>query len=214
MIIFTRLKQPPELIAVLYVQASENPKQQMTESELISGCVKQDRTCQKLLYEQFYGKMMAVCIRYAKNRDEAKDILNEGFMKVFTNLRNFGSTGSFEGWIRRIIVNTAIDHLRKNRHEYLIVNTVYADQAAVSKADEMDEEDIFRNISQEDIIHAIQELSPAYRTVFNLFVMEEFTHKEIAEKLDISEGTSKSNLSKAKFNLKKNLAHLISNTHK
>ena len=185
----------------------------MTEAELISGCVKQDRACQKQLYEQFYGKMMAVCVRYAKNRDEAKDILNEGFMKVFTNLRNFANTGSFEGWIRRIIVNTAIDHLRKNRHEYLIVNTVYADQAGVTKVEEVEEDDIFRNIRQEDIIHAIQELSPAYRTVFNLFVMEEFTHKEIAEKLDISEGTSKSNLSKAKFNLKKNLAHFISNLH-
>jgi RNA polymerase sigma factor (sigma-70 family) len=185
----------------------------MTESELINGCVKQDSACQKQLYEQFYGKMMAVCVRYAKNWDEAKDILNEGFMKVFTSLRNFGNTGSFEGWIRRIIVNTAIDHLRKNRHEYLIVNTVYADQAGISKVDEVDEEDIFRNIRQEDIIKAIQELSPAYRTVFNLFVMEEFTHKEIAEKLDISEGTSKSNLSKAKFNLKKNLAHLIINSH-
>jgi RNA polymerase sigma factor (sigma-70 family) len=185
----------------------------MTESELISGCMKQDRTCQKQLYEQFYGRMMSVCLRYAKNRDQAKDILNEGFMKVYSNLRSFNHTGSFVGWIRRIIVNTAIDHLRSNRHEYLIVNTVYANQAG-SKPEEIDEEDMFRNISQEDIIKAIQELSPAYRTVFNLFVMEEFSHKEIAEKLDISEGTSKSNLSKAKFNLKKNLAHLISKASK
>jgi len=135
-------------------------------------------------------------------------------MKVFTGLRSYNATGSFEGWIRRIIVHTAIDHLRKNRQEYLIVNTVYANQVGTTKLEEVDEEDLFKNIRQEDIIKAIQELSPAYRTVFNLYVMEEFTHKEIAEKLDISEGTSKSNLSKAKFNLKKNLAHLISPTAK
>jgi len=192
------------------VGVPEKPSSQMTEEELIHGCLRHDKICQKQLYDRFYGKMMGVCMRYAKNRDEAKDILNEGYMKIFTNLRNYNHTGSFEGWLRRIIVNTAIDHLRKNRHEYLIVNTVYADQAGLKKAEEIEDEDIFRNIHQEDIIKAIQELSPAYRTVFNLYVMEEFTHKEIAEKLDISEGTSKSNLSKAKFNLKKNLAHFIS----
>jgi RNA polymerase sigma factor (sigma-70 family) len=161
----------------LTVEVPENPNSPMTEVELIHGCLKQDKSCQKKLYEQFYGKMMGVCMRYAKNRDEAKDILN---------LRTFSNNGSFEGWLRRIIVNTAIDHLRKNRHEYLIVNTVYANQVGVTKSEEVDEEDIFRNIHQEDIILAIQELSPAYRTVFNLYVMEEFTHKEIAEKLDIS----------------------------
>jgi RNA polymerase sigma factor (sigma-70 family) len=194
----------------IYVQVAENLSGSMTEAELIHGCVKQDRACQKLLYERYHGKMMAVCLRYAKNRDEAKDIMNEAFMKVYGNLRNFGHTGSFEGWVRRIMVNTAIDHLRKNRHEYLIVNTVYANHVAVTRAEEVDDEDIFKDIRQEDIIRAIQELSPAYRTVFNLFVMEEFTHKEIAEKLDISEGTSKSNLAKAKFNLKKNLSQFIS----
>jgi RNA polymerase sigma factor (sigma-70 family) len=197
-----------------FVESPENTNSPMTEVEIIHGCLKQDRSCQKQLYEGFYGKMMGVCLRYAKNRDEAKDILNEGFMKVFTGLRSYNHTGSFEGWIRRIIVNTAIDHLRKNRQEYLIVNTVYANQVGTTKVEEVDEEDLFRNIRQEDIIQAIQELSPAYRTVFNLYVMEEFTHKEIAEKLDISEGTSKSNLSKAKFNLKKNLSHFISNTPK
>jgi RNA polymerase sigma factor (sigma-70 family) len=182
----------------------------MTESDLISGCIKQDRSCQKQLYEQFYGRMMAVCLRYAKNRDEAKDILHEGFMKVFTSLKSYSHAGSFEGWMKRIHVNTAIDHIRKNRHEYLIVNTVYANEGGTGKSQDIEDEDIFRNIRQEDIIHAIQSLSPAYRTVFNLYVMEDFSHKEIADKLDISEGTSKSNLSKDKFNLKKNLAHLIS----
>lgn len=179
----------------------------MTENDIISGCTKGDRASQKALYERFYGKMMGVCLRYAKNRDEAKDILQEGFLKVFNSIKSFNRTGSFEGWMRRIMVNTAIDHLRKNKHEYLIVNTVYANEAGSASEEEISDDDLVTQINEEDIIRAVQSLSPAYRTVFNLFVIEGLSHKEIAEKLDISEGTSKSNLSKAKFNLKKNLLH-------
>jgi len=181
----------------------------MSESDIIKGCIKQDRASQKTLYEMFYGKMMGACMRYAKNRDEAKDILHEGFMKVFNNIKAFNNTGSFEGWVRRIIVNNAIDHLRKNKHEYLIVNTVHANTLADTVAEPPDEEDLMKNISEENIMAAVQMLSPAYRTVFNLYVIEDMSHKEIADRLDISEGTSKSNLAKAKFNLRKNLNHLI-----
>ena|ERR1051326_4243013 len=180
----------------------------MEETEIIKGCLRNDRACQKILYERFYGKMMAVCLRYAKDRDEAKDILHEGYMKVFDKLKNFGSKGSFEGWIRRIMVNTAIDHLRKNKHEYLIVNTVYASDQAATVTDANDD-DIINSVDHEEVMKAIQQLSPAYRAVFNLYVIEDFSHKEISEILDISEGTSKSNLAKAKFNLKKNLSHLL-----
>lgn len=185
----------------------------MNEHDIIKGCLKNDRASQKALYEQHYSKMLGVCLRYAKDKDEAKDILHEAFLKVFTNLKNFNGTGSFEGWIRRIMVNTAIDHLRKNKQNYLIVSTVYANEKAGNLVEEVNEEDLMLNIDKEDILKAVQELTPAYRTVFNLFVIEEFTHKEIAEMLDISEGTSKSNLSKAKFNLKKNLMHLIKPLH-
>lgn len=181
----------------------------MNEIDIIKGCLKNDRACQKLLYEQFYGKMLGVCLRYSKNSDDAKDTLHEGFIKVFGSLKNFNSKGSFEGWVRRIMVNTAIDHLRKNKHDYLIVSTVYANEKATNTAEEINEEDILLHIDKEDILKAVQELTPAYRTVFNLYVVEEYTHKEIADLLDISEGTSKSNLSKAKFNLRKNLMHLI-----
>src|SRR6476620_11263673 len=180
----------------------------MNEHEIIKGCLKNDRASQKALYEHFYSKMLGVCMRYAKDRDEAKDVLHEAFLKVFTNLKNFNGTGSFEGWIRRIMVNTSIDHLRKNKQNYLIVSTVYANEKAANMVEEVNEDD-FLNIDKEEILKAVQELTPAYRTVFNLYVIEEFTHKEIAEMLEISEGTSKSNLSKAKFNLKKNLKHLI-----
>ncbi|MDF2436043.1 MAG: polymerase, sigma-24 subunit, subfamily [Bacteroidota bacterium] len=184
----------------------------MNEHEIIKGCLKNDRASQKALYEQYYSKMLGVCLRYAKDKDEAKDILHEGFLKVFNSLKNFNGSGSFEGWIRRIMANTSIDHLRKNKQNYLIVSTVYANEKASNMIDEIDEDELI-NIDKEEILKAVQELTPAYRTVFNLYVIEEFTHREIAEMLDISEGTSKSNLSKAKFNLKKNLMHLIKATH-
>ena len=180
----------------------------MEETDIIKGCLRNDRACQKMLYERFYGKMMSVCLRYAKDKDEAKDILHEAYMKVFDKLKNFSNKGSFEGWIRRIMVNTAIDHIRKNKQEYLIVNTVYASDQAANVQDSSDD-DIINNVDHEEVMKAIQQLSPAYRAVFNLYVMEDFSHKEISEILDISEGTSKSNLAKAKFNLRKNLVHLI-----
>lgn len=182
----------------------------MTENELIAGCIRQDRACQEALYKRFYGKMMGVCLRYAKNRDEASDMLQEGFIKVFTSLRNFSFKGSFEGWVRRIIVNTAVDHLRRNKHEYMIVSTVYAREGDVpDPAEEVEEDNLLNNLSEEEILNAVSQLSPAYRTVFNLYVMENFPHKEIADQLGISEGTSKSNLAKARFQLKKNLFNLI-----
>lgn len=180
----------------------------MSESEIIKGCIKQDRASQKALYEMFYGKMMGVCMRYARDRDEAKDMTQEGFLKVFNNLRTFGHNGSFEGWVRRIMVNTAIDHLRRNK-QYLIVSTVRATDVADNTAEEDESENFMASINKEDILKAVQQLTPAYRTVFNLYVVEGYSHKQIAELLEISEGTSKSNLAKARFNLRKNLVHLI-----
>ncbi|MBN8702602.1 MAG: RNA polymerase sigma factor [Bacteroidetes bacterium] len=182
----------------------------MTETEIIKGCIKHDRQAQKLFYELFYQKMMAVCIRYTKNSEEAKDILHEGFIKVLNSLKSFSSQGSFEGWVRRIVVNTAVDALRKNKQEYLIVSTVNANKMGENIAEEeTSEDDLLNSISTQQILVALQELTPAYRTVFNLFVIEGYSHKEISDLLGISEGTSKSNLSKAKFNLRKNLTHLI-----
>ncbi len=185
----------------------------MTENELIAGCIRQDRACQEALYKRFYGKMMGVTLRYAKNRDEASDMLQEGFIKVFTSMRNFGFKGSFEGWVRRIIVNTSVDHLRRNKHEYMIISTVYAREGDIpDPAEEIEDENLMNNLSEEEILKAVSQLSPAYRTVFNLYVMEDLPHKEIADQLGISEGTSKSNLAKARFQLKKNLYNLIKQT--
>lgn len=172
---------------------------------LVDGCIEGSRVSQERVYELFYGKMMGVCLRYTKNVDQAKDILQDGFIKVFRNIAKYNRSGSFEGWIRRIMVNTAIDHFRRTKNSYLLLGE---DQSMEEFADERhvaEDDDDEINLKPADVINAMQKLSPAYRTVFNLYIFEEHTHKEIAEILGISVGTSKSNLAKAKLNLKNQL---------
>ena len=170
--------------------------------QLIKQCVKEDRKSQKFLYEYFYGKMLAVCMRYATDYSEAQDILHEGFIKVFAKLKSFKNEGSFEGWIRRIIVNSAIDYVRSKKkltfdsEEKSIIDNIKDEDDALI------EEKTFSKIKAELIIELIQKLSPAYKTVFNLYVLEDYSHKQVAEALGISEGTSKSNLAKAKQKLR------------
>lgn len=174
---------------------------------IIDGCIAGERRSQQRVYELFYGKMMAVCLRYTKNHDQAKDILQDGFIKVFRSMDRFNRAGSFEGWIRRIMVNTAIDHFRRTKNAYLLLG----EERSIEDFGDQDEEDVLQDDGPEeesdlkpaDVINAMQKLTPAYRTVFNLYVFEEMTHKEIADALGISVGTSKSNLAKAKHNLKK-----------
>lgn len=183
----------------------EGPEQAF--GALIDGCLKEERKAQQRVYELFYGKMMAVCLRYTKNADQAKDILQDGFIKVFRSVDKFNRAGSFEGWIRRIMVNTAIDHFRRTKNSYLLLG----EERSIEDFGDQDEEDILADEGGEDIldlkpadiINAMQKLTPAYRTVFNLYVFEELTHKQIADTLGINIGTSKSNLAKAKHNLKK-----------
>lgn len=170
--------------------------------DLIEGCKRQDRKCQQQVYSTLYGKMLAVCYRYARDNDEAKDILQDGFMKVFEKIERFNSGGSFEGWVRRIIVNTAIDYYRKRKKEFLIEDeTNIKDEAEWKDI----EEDAYSGLSVNSVVECIQQLSPAYRTVFNLYIMEGYSHQEIADEIGISVGTSKSNLAKAKANVKKML---------
>lgn len=170
-------------------------------TEIINGCKKQDRQCQQKVYEMFYGKMLPVCNRYAKNSEEAKDILQNGFIKVFEKIDKYNFDGSFGGWVRRLIVNTAIDHYRKHKNVYLI-----EDESRIADTENWyDEEPTskYEGISAEDIKNAIGQLSPAYKMVFNLYIMEGYSHQEIADELGVSLGTSKSNLAKAKANVKK-----------
>jgi RNA polymerase sigma factor (sigma-70 family) len=144
------------------------------------------------LYQRFAPKMYGVCLRYAGNAEEAEDILQEGFIKVFNKIGSFRSEGSFEGWIRRIFVNTAIEHFRKKI--YLQPLTEYEEDTVEGKY-----LTVLDSLAEKDIIQLVQQLSPGYRTVFNMYVIEGYTHKQIAEVLGISEGTSKSQLSRAKL---------------
>ena len=175
--------------------------------EIIEGCVKGDSKCQQIVYQKFYGKMLGACMRYAKDREEARDILQDGFLKVFTNIRSYGGSGSFEGWVRRVIINTALDYIRKSKQLIQYADSDYVDENAEEITEEENNE--YANISTDEIMEAVQKLPTAYRTVFNMFVVDGFSHADIAEQLSISVGTSKSNLSKAKLHLKKKLAYIL-----
>src|SRR5258706_11489245 len=146
---------------------------------------------QEELYRRFSPRMYAVCLRYAGNTEEAEDILQEGFIKVFKKMSSYRGDGSFEGWMRRVFVNTAIEHFRRKR--YLMPVTEKEENTIEGKY-----LSVLDDLAARDIMMLVQDLSPGYRTVFNLYVVEGYTHKEIADMMGISEGTSKSQLSRAK----------------
>jgi RNA polymerase sigma factor (sigma-70 family) len=157
---------------------------------------------QELLYRKFSSKMYGVCLRYSGNAEDANDLLQEGFIKIFKNLSKFRSEGSFEGWIRRIFVNTSIEHFRKKVKLY---NVTEVQENTIEDIDFS----ILDTLAEKDIIMLINGLSPGYKAVFNMHVIEGYSHKEIAEMLGINEGTSKSQLARAKGVLKKSLEKLI-----
>jgi len=170
---------------------------------IIEGCIKGKRKYQKQLFEKYYGKMTAVCLRYARDEDEAQDMVQNGFIKVFNKLDVYNYTGSFEGWVRRIMVNTAIDLIRKNKNNTYSIEEESSIPAIEEENGIILEEEMYDlNVKANKAIEAISRLSSGYKMVFNLYVMEGYTHKEIAEYLGISEGTSKSNLAKAKQKLR------------
>jgi RNA polymerase sigma factor (sigma-70 family) len=166
--------------------------QTITESDLLEGCRRGDRKMQHELYNRFAPKMYGVCLRYASNAEEAEDILQEGFIKIFNKINSYRGEGSFEGWIRRIFVNTAIEHFRKK---------IYLQPISETEENTVEGKylSVLDSLAEKDIIQLVQQLSPGYRTVFNMYVVEGYTHKQIAEMLGISEGTSKSQLSRAKL---------------
>jgi RNA polymerase sigma factor (sigma-70 family) len=176
----------------------------ITESDLINGCLAGNRRMQELLYQRFSPKMYAVCLRYASNADDAQDLLQEGFIKVFRNLEKFRREGSFEGWMRRVFVNTAIEHYRKKVN----LNSI-GDREEQTIADSS--WNILDQLGEKDIIALVQELAPGYRSIFNMYVIEGYTHREIGEILGISEGTSKSQLARAKAILKKKVEEYLDN---
>lgn len=169
----------------------------------IRGCTLNERQSQKKIYNSFYGYAMSICDRYTNNQEDALEILNDGYLKIFKEIHRYQPSysdviASFKGWLRKIMVYTAIDHFRKQRkHEVVGELDTAIIHLPYNAADACDK------ISYEEIIRFIQQLSPAYRTVLNLFIIEGFSHEEIADQLGISIGTSKSNLAKARKQLQK-----------
>ena len=165
---------------------------------LIQGCKRNDRDSQRLLYQHYYSYALGICVRYSRNLAEAKEVVNDGFMKVFVKIDQYNPDSSFKGWIRRIMINASIDQYRKElkhqQHDNLasVFSTVIQPQAIT-------------DLSYEELIGLVQKLSPAYRAVFNLYVIDGHTHEEIGKMLKISTGTSKSNLLKARENLRRML---------
>jgi RNA polymerase sigma-70 factor (ECF subfamily) len=163
--------------------------------QLIKGCLKQDRKCQKLLYKAFYGFSMGICLRYASDRDEACEVMNQGFFKVFTHLDSYDTSRPFKAWLGKIMMNVSIDHYRAN------LKMAYTED--LEKAENISDGNMVdKNLNYNDLLRMVQQLPQAYRTVFNLFAIEGYSHDEIAVMLNINAGTSKSNLHKARQKLK------------
>jgi RNA polymerase sigma factor (sigma-70 family) len=187
----------------------------IVDDSIIEGCIAGKRSAQNALYRKFSAMMLSVCMRYAQNRDEAEDILQEAFIKIFQNIATFRGEGSFEGWMKRIMINHALNHYRKNKK-----TPFYQDINEINEQDIIGKEEIqghHEPVSADILLSLIQLLPQGYRMVFNLYVFEEYSHKEIAKELNISENTSKTQLLKARrmlrrklseLNLMKNITHL------
>jgi len=163
--------------------------------QLIRGCIKQDRKCQKMLYKAFYGFSMGICLRYTGSRDEAAEVMNQGFFKVFTHIESYDVTRPFKAWLGKIMMNVSIDFYRAN------LKMAYTED--LDNAEHIsDGELVDQNLHYNDLLAMVQRLPQAYRTVFNLFAVDGYSHEEIASMLNINVGTSKSNLHKARQKLK------------
>jgi RNA polymerase sigma-70 factor (ECF subfamily) len=189
-------------MVVLALIASSLDQRDQRITKILNGCRKQHRESQKMLYEEFYAYGMSICLRYADDRDEAAAILNDGFMKIFTNIKQFDLSKPLKPWLRKVMVNTAINRYKEKQRETRAEEMQRAIQEAES-------ESIISGISYQEIIGMLHKLPPAYRTVFNLHVIEGYKHEEIAKMLSITVGTSKSNLFKAKESLRKILSEFF-----
>ena len=163
--------------------------------QLIGGCIRQEGRSQKMLYKAFYGFSMGICLRYANNREEAAEVMNQGFFKVFTRIETYDTSRPFKAWLGKIMMNVSIDYYRAN------LKMAYTED--LDKAEYVTDGELAdRKLNYDDLLAMIQKLPNAYRTVFNLFAIEGYSHEEIGEMLNISSGTSKSNLHKARQKLK------------
>ena len=168
----------------------------INEYDLIAGCIRGEHKMQEELYKAFAPRMFTICLRYAGSYPEAEDMMQEGFIRAFSNLNKFRNEGSFEGWMKRIFINTAIEGFRKNH----VNNTM---MEVEEMKNDLVQPDDFHHLSAADLLKMVQKLSPGYRTVFNLYAIEGYNHMEIATMLGISVGTSKSQLARARYLLQK-----------
>jgi RNA polymerase sigma factor (sigma-70 family) len=164
----------------------------MTEEAILSGCLQNDAGAQRELYSKYSPKMLSVCYRFAHNREDAEDMLQEGFIKVFSQIHTFLNKGAFEGWIRRIMVHTCINHLKKNKKFNESVDIIHATGVQVR------EESVPSIVQAKQVVECIRLLPLGYRTVLNLYAIEGYSHKEISEMLDVEESTSRSQYTRAK----------------
>ncbi|MDR3250042.1 MAG: sigma-70 family RNA polymerase sigma factor [Tannerella sp.] len=169
----------------------------MDEKQLIEGCINGDRRAQKALYDRFSRRMMAVCLRYVKDSEDSRDLLQEGFVKVYTNICKFTGEGSFDGWVRKIFVNCALEFLRRND---ILANSDCIDDR---EYEDLPDETTLSQISAEDIMTCVRSLPDGFRVVFNMFAIEGYSHKEIGKILNIKESTSRSQYIRARKALQK-----------
>lgn len=163
-----------------------------SEEEILKGCHKNKRQYQEILYNKYAKKMYGICLSYAGDRDLAQDMLQESFIKIFNRIKDFKQEGSLEGWIRKIITNTAIDHLRQKTR----IQNYISDKTEINE--DIYEAEALQNLQTEDVLNQVAKLPEGARVVFNLYALEGYTHKEIADKLNITEGTSKSQFNRAR----------------
>jgi len=171
----------------------------MTDDQLVNGCMNNHAGAQKLLFERYSKKMMGVCLRYVPDYDEAQDVLQESFIKVFQKINSYQGKGSLDGWIRKIIVNTALDHFRKTKEQRFQLEITEEEHSVSTEAAALE------NINAKELLMVIQALPVGFRTVFNLYAIEGYSHKEIAVMLGITESTSKSQYARARVHLQKNI---------
>jgi len=183
-----------------------NVVQAYTDFELIEGCKKQERKAQEYLYKKYYSNFMKLCMRYAPTQHDAEQWLNDGFYKIFTKINSFDNNGSFEGWMKRVMVNTCLDQLRVGKKLKALYFTEIGENTLASIQTPTGN-DALQQMGFKEIIQALQGLPETYRTVFNLHVFEGLEHKEIAGQLDIKEGTSYWYLNKAREMMKEKISH-------
>lgn len=178
----------------------------MNELQIIAGCKEQKREAQRILYERYARKMYGICLRYSSDHADAQDLLQDGFMKVFAHIGTFQEKGSFEGWLKRIFINLSLESLRKKKSLFQFSDDI---QNVPDVIDDSTEDSQMYKLSEVELLKMVQELPQGYSTVFNLYAIEDFSHKEIAEMLDISEGTSRSQYVRARQILQRKVKQYI-----